>query len=133
MAHFLNNIFHLFIFLWFLNIFLLSILMVTISLDLTRFNPDRNIFSIKCGTNTCFIYSTQYTGFVHPLHRILNLIFAQIPPMLIYTSQQKDFDIKFDLDPLPLIGQPLILPFLLHLTLDPVHHQINIYFNMNFI
>ena len=107
--------------------------MVTISLDLTRFNPDRNIFSIKCGTNTCFIYSTQYTGFVHPLHRILNLIFAQIPPMLIYTSQQKDFDIKFDLDPLPLIGQPLILPFLLHLTLDPVHHQINIYFNMNFI
>ena len=48
-------------------------------------------------------------------------------------SQQKDFDIKFDLDPLPLIGQPLILPFLLHLTLDPVHHQINIYFNMNFI
>ena len=33
--------------------------MVILSLELTRVNPDRNIFSIKCGTNFYFIYSTK--------------------------------------------------------------------------
>ena len=47
---FLNNLFCLFIFLWFLT----SILMVIISLELTRVNLDRNIFLINCGTNIYF-------------------------------------------------------------------------------
>ena len=54
LLNFLNNLFCLLIFLWFLKFFLLSILMVIISQELTRVNPDRNIFSIKCGTNIYF-------------------------------------------------------------------------------
>ena len=52
-AHFkilLNNLFCWFIFLWFLT----SILMVIISLELTRVNLDRNVFSIKYGTTIYF-------------------------------------------------------------------------------
>ena len=57
---FLNILFCLFIFLCLLTIFyfLLSISMV-IMLELTRVNPDRNIFSINVElTSTCF-YSTE--------------------------------------------------------------------------
>ena len=57
-AHFkilLNNLFCWFIFLWFLT----SILMVIISLELTRVNLDRNVFSIKCGTTIYFFFFTE--------------------------------------------------------------------------
>ena len=67
---FLNNLFCLFIFLWFLT----SILMVIISLELTRVNLDRNIFLINCGTN---IYFFLYKGLVHHHHRILDIIVFQ--------------------------------------------------------
>ena len=50
---------------------LLSILMVIISLELTRVNPDQNIFSIKCGTNIYFIYSIKVWSII--MNRILNL------------------------------------------------------------
>jgi len=70
----LNNLFCLFIFLWFLtNIFLyffLSILMSIISLELTRVNPDRNIFSINVELTSTFLL---YRGLVS---------FPQIPRLL---------------------------------------------------
>ena len=51
--------------------FLLSILMVIISLELTRVNPDRNMFSINVElTSTFFLL---YRGLVHHHHRFLNL------------------------------------------------------------
>jgi len=58
----LNNLFCLFIFLWFFTFFIfLSILMVIISLELTRVNPDRNIFSINVElTSTFLLYRSHY-------------------------------------------------------------------------
>ena len=56
-------------FLVFFNIFLLSILMVIISLELTRVNPDRNIFSINVELTSTFLL---YRGLVNHHHRILN-------------------------------------------------------------
>jgi len=57
---FLNILFCLFIFLWLLTIFyFLSSISMVIMLELTRINPDRNIFSINVElTSTCF-YSTE--------------------------------------------------------------------------
>ena len=67
----LNNLFCLFIFLWFFTFFIfLSILMVIISLELTRVNPDRNIFSINVELTSTFLL---YRGLVHNHYRILNL------------------------------------------------------------
>ena len=57
----LNNLFCLFIFLWFFTNFFLSILMVIISLELTRVNPDRNIFSINVKL-TSALYTLQKFG-----------------------------------------------------------------------
>ena len=63
-----------FLFVYFLVIFnkkffyFLSILMVIISLELTRVNPDRNIFSINVELTSTFLL---YTGLVHHHHRIL--------------------------------------------------------------
>jgi len=67
----LNNLFCLFIFLWYFTFFtfFLSILMVIISLELTRVNPDRNIFSINVELTYTFLL---YRGLVHHHHRILN-------------------------------------------------------------
>ena len=49
-----------FIFLWFLtNFFCLSSLIVLLSLELTRVNPDRNIFSINVELTSTFFYSTE--------------------------------------------------------------------------
>ena len=50
--------------------FFLSILMVIISLELTRVNPDRNIFSINVELTSTFLL---YRGLVHHHHWILNL------------------------------------------------------------
>jgi len=50
-------------------IFFLSILMVIISLELTRVNPNRDIFSINVELTSTFIL---YRGLVHHHHRILN-------------------------------------------------------------
>ena len=36
--------------------------MLIITLELTRVNPDRNIFSIQCGTNIYFFFSTDRFG-----------------------------------------------------------------------
>ena len=44
----------------FKNILLLLILMVIISFELTRMNPDGKIFSVKCGTKICFINSMRF-------------------------------------------------------------------------
>ena len=56
---FLNNLFCSFIFLW----FLISSLMVIISLELTRVNLDQNIFSIKCGTKSkIYFFTVQRVG-----------------------------------------------------------------------
>ena len=55
---FFNNLFSLFVFLWFLTNFL-SILMVIISLKLTRVTPDRNILSINVELTSTFFYSTE--------------------------------------------------------------------------
>ena len=46
----------------------LSILMVIITLELTRVNPDRNIFSINVELTSTFLL---YRGLVHHHHRIL--------------------------------------------------------------
>jgi len=83
----LNNLFGFFIFSWFLTIFFsffLPILMVIISLELTRVNPDRNIFSINVElTSTLNIFSINveltstfllYRGLVHRHHRILKVL-----------------------------------------------------------
>ena len=43
--------------------------MVIISLELTRVNPDRNIFSINVELTSTFLL---YRGLVHHYHRILN-------------------------------------------------------------
>ena len=43
--------------------------MVIISLELTRVNPDRNIFSINVELTTTFLL---YRGFVHHYHGILS-------------------------------------------------------------
>ena len=51
-------------------LFFLSILMVIISLELTRVNPDRNIFSINVELTSTFLL---YRGLVHHHHWILNL------------------------------------------------------------
>ena len=55
---FKNKIFCLIIFLWFFNIFTIDFDGYHI-VELTRVNPDKNIFSIKCGTNIYFIYSIK--------------------------------------------------------------------------
>jgi len=47
-----------------------SILMVIISLELTRVNPDRNIFSINVELTSAFLL---YRGLVHHHHRILKV------------------------------------------------------------
>ena len=44
--------------------------MVIISLELTRVNPDRNIFSINVKLKSTVLF---YRGLVHHHHRILNL------------------------------------------------------------
>ena len=70
----LNNLFGFFIFSWFLTIFFsffLPILMVIISLELTRVNPDRNIFSINVELTSTFLL---YRGLVHRHHRILKVL-----------------------------------------------------------
>ena len=60
----LNNLFCLFIFLWFFTFFIfLSILMVIISLELTRVNPDRNIFSINVELTSSFFAPSPSSNF----------------------------------------------------------------------
>jgi len=67
----LNNLFVCLSFCDFSFFFIfLSISMVIISLELTRVNPDRNIFSINVELTSTFIL---YTGLVHHHHWILNL------------------------------------------------------------
>ena len=61
----------MFIFFWFLLFIFLSILMVIILLELTRVNPDRNIFSINVELTSTFVL---YRGLVHRHHRILDLV-----------------------------------------------------------
>ena len=61
--------------------FFLSILMVITSLELTRDNPDRNIFSINVELTSNFL---PYKGLVHHHHQILNriLLLAQQSPFM---------------------------------------------------
>ena len=68
----LNNLFCLFVFLWFLRNLkkFLSIWMVIIYLERTRVNPDRNIFSINVELTSTF---SLYWGLVHYHHRILKV------------------------------------------------------------
>ena len=47
--------------------------MVIISLELTRDNPDRNIFSINVEQTSTFLL---YRGLVYHHHRILNKVFT---------------------------------------------------------
>ena len=69
----LNNLFCLFScdFLQIFKYFFLSILMVIISLELTRVNSDRNIFSINVELTSTFLL---YRGLVHYHHQILNIV-----------------------------------------------------------
>jgi len=84
-AHFFFNYLFFIIFLWFKKNFFLSILMVIISLELTRVNPDRNIFSINVELISTFF--TLYRGLVHLHHHwILNhLINLQPSLWLLFT------------------------------------------------
>ena len=64
----LNNLFCLFNYLlvvFYIFLFFLSILMVIISLELTRVNPDRNIFSINVELTSTFLLDR---GLVHHHH-----------------------------------------------------------------
>ena len=54
---------------FYIYLFFLSILMVIISLELTRVNTDRNIFSINVELTSTFLL---YRGLVHHHHWILN-------------------------------------------------------------
>ena len=74
----------------FLHFFIfLSILMVIISLELTRVNPDRNIFSINVELTSTFLL---YRGLVHHHHRILNLIRIYLISELIWLLEQVVFE-----------------------------------------
>ena len=53
--------------------------MVIISLELTRVNPDRNIFSINVELTSTFLL---YRGLVHHDHRILNHVNGYITALV---------------------------------------------------
>ena len=100
--------FCLFIFLWFLTIFLflfLSMLMVIISLELTRVNPDRNIFSInleltstflegqKSGTEmpTCKLKLPKIMSVVHLIFFPISSFYSFFPFLSLFNFKLKSF------------------------------------------
>ena len=54
-----------------------------IALELTRVNPDRNIFSINVELTSTFLL---YTGLVHHHHRILNLELNEASLLFSFTN-----------------------------------------------